>query len=604
MDILVGTHQPPASPLDLSHLTLDSTLTDLPTHTFEVAVDTPGQIVADTFERYPDLPGVIIIHNAKVLGAFSRRKFLERVGRPYGVEVYLQRPIRIMLHTISTKHLQLPSSYAIHRAAQEALSRPAGAIYEPVVVTFPDNSVGLLDIYTLLLAQSQLLTLGYRLEQNRRQFAEGLQRAGRALSSTLDLHDLTGRILEELDQVVDYQRGAVMNDRGSYLEIIAQRGFPADTRLDALQIEIQAGKNDVYQRMKRTRAPILIGDVTQESSWQHQSWLPLHRSWLGVPLIAQNQVTGMISLTRVEPYAFSADDTELVLTFASQAAVALENARLYEQIIRFNDQLEQMVDQRTRELNQAYNNLEKLDQTKSNFIQIAAHELRTPLTVIRGYAQLLAASPHLNQHENLATPLSGIVSGVDRLADIINSMLDVARIASDTLDLYPKRVDLTPVIAQICAKYELDLQVRRLTLTRTGLEMLPPLHADPDLLPKVFYHLIGNAIKYTPDGGAIDITAALLDEVEPPQIEVVISDTGIGVDPQQHQIIFEKFYQTGEVMLHSSGLTKFKGGGPGLGLAIAKGIIQAHGGQIWVESPGHDEECCPGSKFFVRLPLR
>jgi signal transduction histidine kinase len=86
-------------------------------------------------------------------------------------------------------------------------------------------------------------------------------------------------------------------------------------------------------------------------------------------------------------------------------------------------------------------------------------------------------------------------------------------------------------------------------------------------------------------------------------VEVIVSDSGIGIDPEHLDRIFEKFYQTGEVALHSTGKTKFKGGGPGLGLAIAKGIIEAHGGKIWAESEGHDEETCPGSRFHVVLPV-
>jgi signal transduction histidine kinase len=324
-----------------------------------------------------------------------------------------------------------------------------------------------------------------------------------------------------------------------------------------------------------------------------------------VPLISQNQVIGMISLTRLEPNAFGPDDINSVLAFAGQAAIALENARLYEHIIRFNDQLEQMVDQRTQELNQAYNNLEKLDQTKSDFIRVSAHELRTPLTVIKGYAQLLAINPVLKDQTSITPIVGEIVSGVDRLNQIVNSMLDVAKIDSDTLAVHPEKVVLGFVIEQIYNKFEPDLKARRLDLTCSGLDDLPPLHADPDLLPKVFNNLVGNAIKYTPNGGHICIKGQVIAEADrrSPYVEVVVSDTGIGIDPEHHEIIFEKFYQTGELMLHSSGMTKFKGGGPGLGLAIAQGIVLAHRGQIWVESPGYDEETCPGSDFYVRLPL-
>jgi signal transduction histidine kinase len=148
------------------------------------------------------------------------------------------------------------------------------------------------------------------------------------------------------------------------------------------------------------------------------------------------------------------------------------------------------------------------------------------------------------------------------------------------------------------------LRERNLTLTVEGLDDLPPIAADPDLLHKTFYHLIINAVKYTPDGGAITVSGkAVSGDGQAPAVQVVVGDTGIGIDPAHHELIFEKFYQTGRTTLHSSGKTKFKGGGPGLGLAIARGIVLAHGGRIWVESPGYDEQACPGSRFYVRLPI-
>jgi len=137
-----------------------------------------------------------------------------------------------------------------------------------------------------------------------------------------------------------------------------------------------------------------------------------------------------------------------------------------------------------------------------------------------------------------------------------------------------------------------------------NLRALPPIFADPDLLQKVFYHIVTNAVKYTPDGGKIQLSGRVVDEPDTkPQVEITTRDTGIGIDPQYQELIFQKFYQTGEVRLHSSGKTKFKGGGPGLGLAIAKGIIDAHHGRLWVESAGHDEINNPGSTFYVRLPV-
>jgi signal transduction histidine kinase len=113
-----------------------------------------------------------------------------------------------------------------------------------------------------------------------------------------------------------------------------------------------------------------------------------------------------------------------------------------------------------------------------------------------------------------------------------------------------------------------------------------------------------NAIKYTPDGRWIVISGRSVEETpEMPEIEIVVGDSGIGIALEHQELIFEKFFQIGEVHYHSSGKTKFRGGGPGLGLAIARGIVEAHKGRIWVESPGYDEVNNPGSKFFVRLPV-
>lgn len=140
------------------------------------------------------------------------------------------------------------------------------------------------------------------------------------------------------------------------------------------------------------------------------------------------------------------------------------------------------------------------------------------------------------------------------------------------------------------------------------MSQLPAIEVDPDAFRKVFYHLIVNAIKFTPDGGQITISGyprrGHWNEISKDGIEIVVSDTGIGIEPEYHELIFAKFYQTGELALHSSGKTKFKGAGPGLGLAIVRGIVEAHRGKVWVKSPDHNEESCPGTQFHVFLPLR
>ena len=121
---------------------------------------------------------------------------------------------------------------------------------------------------------------------------------------------------------------------------------------------------------------------------------------------------------------------------------------------------------------------------------------------------------------------------------------------------------------------------------------------------QAFENLISNAIKYTPNGGMVSVEgrATVIDKIGP-AVEIVVADTGIGVDPQYHERIFEKFFRVDDTAYHSTGKTKFKGAGPGLGLTLVKGIAEVHGGNVWVESLGHDEVNCPGSKFFFVIPL-
>jgi signal transduction histidine kinase len=266
------------------------------------------------------------------------------------------------------------------------------------------------------------------------------------------------------------------------------------------------------------------------------------------------------------------------------------------------DSMTENLQQRTIELEKTNRALEQMDKTKVSFINVSAHELRTPLTLIDGYAQMLRMQA---KNDPEVEPLAqGILDGSRRMTDIVNSMLDVSRIDSKTLRLSPMELEPAALLDRVSSNFKSDLAERKLTLETNGLNELPNVEADPELLYKVFYQLIVNAIKYTPDGGRITVSGHAIKDHGKPQVEIVVSDNGIGIDPQHHELVFEKFYQTGEVLLHSSGRTKFKGGGPGLGLAIARGIVEAHQGRIWVESPGYNEDTRPGSEFHVCLPVK
>jgi signal transduction histidine kinase len=187
------------------------------------------------------------------------------------------------------------------------------------------------------------------------------------------------------------------------------------------------------------------------------------------------------------------------------------------------------------------------------------------------------------------------------MREIVDDMIDVSQIDNHLLVLNFQPVWLNRVFNMLAADLAYIIEQRSHKLVVKSFEGSSELlFADPERLYQALKNLVSNAIKYTPDGGTITIDGRTL----PGFIEITIHDTGIGISLEEQDIIFEKFGQLGNVSLHSSGKTKFKGGGPGLGLAITKGIIEAHQGSVWVESEGYDEVNCPGSTFHVLLPLR
>jgi signal transduction histidine kinase len=256
------------------------------------------------------------------------------------------------------------------------------------------------------------------------------------------------------------------------------------------------------------------------------------------------------------------------------------------------------------DLREAYLTLAQLDQAKLDFIEIAAHELRTPLTVIQGYADVLRNNPALQKDPVFNEIIGGIVRGARRLHEIVNGMLDITKIDTETLEVSRVPVLLQNVLAELKNEFADVLAQRKLTFQIKQIGDVPYIEADPTLIYKIFYQLYSNAIKFTPDGGAITTTYWVADVQDMGQaLAVVVQDSGVGIDARHHKLIFEKFFQVGKAALHSSSKTSFKGGGPGLGLALVKGAVEAHGGMVWVESEGHNEQTLPGSAFKVLLPL-
>lgn len=265
---------------------------------------------------------------------------------------------------------------------------------------------------------------------------------------------------------------------------------------------------------------------------------------------------------------------------------------------------EMQIHQVSEELSKAQSDLEHLEKTKSDFIAVAAHELRTPLTIIEGYASMLKEMiPQLQDGSPSVGDLylKGIHGGTRRLREIVDDMIDVSVIDNNMLSLTFQPVWINRLLE--VAEHEVTEfirerhQVLEVKIFPGSNEMT---FGDGERLLQAFRNVITNAIKYTPDGGKICVDGRLL----PGFVEITVTDTGIGIAPEYHTRIFEKFGRLGDVSLHSTGKTKFKGGGPGLGLPITKGVIEGHGGAIWVESEGYDEIRCPGSTFHILLPLR
>ena len=253
------------------------------------------------------------------------------------------------------------------------------------------------------------------------------------------------------------------------------------------------------------------------------------------------------------------------------------------------------------EMEKVQKKMEHVDKSKSAFISVAAHELKTPITLIDGYASMMEDLIQNGDGVPLDGLLTGMQNGIKRLRSIVEDMLDVSMIDNDLLKLNFQPIQLENLFEILKKDLTETITKRNQTLEIKPFEGSDTwIYVDSSRIMQAIRYILANAVKFTPDGGTIIVDGRTL----PGLIEVTISDTGIGISQENQTIIFEKFGQLGRVDLHSSGKTKFKGGGPGLGLPISRGILEAHGGSIWVESPGYDEDEYPGSTFHVLIPIR
>lgn len=293
-----------------------------------------------------------------------------------------------------------------------------------------------------------------------------------------------------------------------------------------------------------------------------------------------------------------------------EAAATKREYYLQEQSLTLISELERKnadLEAANANLKAAYDRLKHFEEAKSNFISVASHELRTPLTVIHSYNQMLQMLPSINNDETAKELLAGVARGAARLKEIMDDMVSVIRIEMANKDFKFEPVSVRNIINTVETEQSSVAASRQITLETDIARDLPIINGDIGQLRSALTRIVGNAIKYTPDGGRITISARLLAKTNGQDqafVQIVVSDTGVGIALDKQKLIFEKFSTAENVALHSTSKTQFMGGGAGLGLTIARGVIESHNGRIWVESSGYDPENLPGSKFFIILPAQ
>jgi signal transduction histidine kinase len=426
-----------------------------------------------------------------------------------------------------------------------------------------------------------------------------IQHYSRRISSALDMKRLGDTIINLMIETLGITQGIVLvNDRKDTGEILLRplssvgviELTPGHFKVDSPFVDHFRAGNKTLSQYDVDVLPVFRSMPAEEKNWLSSLGMELY-----VAILRQHEMVGLLGFGRQsQGTAYYEEDLELMIALADQAAVAMDSARLFEQLAFINQEVGVLNEQ-----------LAGLDQNKSDFLSIASHELRTPLTHIHGYSRMLIdlTEEELKDPAYVKTLIEGIVKGSDRMKDVVDMMFDVTEADIGEMNLFLGPVSLEEVIEQAVRPFLPALDQRRIAF-KPVLKDVPAIEADGTRLVQAFENLISNAVKYTPDGGMISVEgqAVIIDDVGGAAVEIVVSDTGIGIDPEHQSRIFEKFFRVDDTEHHSTGRTKFKGAGPGLGLTLVKAIAEAHGGRVWVESPGHDEELLPGSKFYFVIP--
>ncbi|MBU1701698.1 MAG: response regulator [Candidatus Eisenbacteria bacterium] len=387
-----------------------------------------------------------------------------------------------------------------------------------------------------------------------------LYEIGKEITSSLDLDRTLEKIVEKSIQLTRSSSGLLLlaEERGKAYQCQWARGPVIPDHESLEQLEWRRGLTGLAISQGQ---PVIENDLSLAMEGE-----PLHvlgaTSALIVPLIQDGSVQGLIVVLDKSQDPFLPSDEEVLTLFASQAAIAIHNARIYEKIM-------------------------ELDRLKSDFVAVVSHELRTPLTSIKGSLEILGDERYFDIPPQQSELLQISQTNVERLESLINDILDFSKLESSRLSNNFLLADLGMVLRNATDSLETMVLNRGLKMEIQIADSIPKLNIDEMRVVQVVNNLVSNAVKFSDDGGVITIRAEMAEN----GAVISIIDQGVGISEENQTKLFRKFGQ-----LDSSSTRK--AGGTGLGLIISKGIVEEHGGRIWVESePGK------GSKFSFWLPL-
>ena len=415
-----------------------------------------------------------------------------------------------------------------------------------------------------------------------------LQRLSHIISMTLEEDQIFKRIQPEYLNDLGFEKalGALWDNYDKQFALRFSIGYSED-ETNGIMSFINNNRERCVDFIASEKTLSSISESNKLINVQQLNDIFKAQSFIVSPLLPQQNNKGLlfVGTNNIETLVTEGDE-ELIKILATQLAQALENARLFEKTWNAQQELEKKVTERTRELTLAMEEVKKMSARKTNFVSSVSHELRTPLTSVKGYAAILLTGKLGELPKDVRERLEKINRHSDELVHMVNEMLDISRIESGKVTMRQEVLDLKEIAAKVEDLLSGQLKERKLYLIT---EISPEANlvlADKTQIERVFINLIGNAMKFTPPEGKITIRSRKTEEM----IEIDISDTGCGIPEESREAIFEEFYRVDNAINQEVK-------GTGLGLALVKHIVEAHGGRIWATSIVGS-----GSTFSFTLP--